>query len=232
MFKARVSEMSQQVGPDVPVLMAVIGSAPSASGGNRTQWFDELAAGIKSSPTAIGFLYLDKDRSIAYGVGTESSPDPALLDALGTLNSPNDRMGFFFNNLDSWKDAVQASTLTGLFTDDDESVFEADVAWLSRSRITKGCGDRRYCPENRVTRGQMAAFLHRALGGMIAPSGSPGAFVDVTDSPFVNDIAWLASTGITKGCNPPANDRFCPDASVTRGQMAAFLHRALGGLIG
>jgi hypothetical protein len=141
-------------------------------------------------------------------------------------------MGFFFNSLDSWKDAVQASTLTGLFTDDDESVFEADIAWLSRSGITKGCGDRRYCPESRVTRGQMAAFLHRALGGMITPSGSAGSFVDTSDSPFAGDIAWLASTGITKGCNPPTNDRFCPDASVTRGQMAAFLHRALGDLIG
>ena len=34
---------------------------------------------------------------------------------------------------------------------------------------------------------------------------------------------------MTKGCNPPVNDMFCPDAYVTRGAMAAFLHRALGG---
>jgi hypothetical protein len=31
------------------------------------------------------------------------------------------------------------------------------------------------------------------------------------------------------GCNPPVNDRFCPAQSVTRGQMAAFLNRALEG---
>jgi hypothetical protein len=33
---------------------------------------------------------------------------------------------------------------------------------------------------------------------------------------------------VTLGCNPPANDKFCPDDKVTRGQMAAFLTRALG----
>jgi hypothetical protein len=41
-------------------------------------------------------------------------------------------------------------------------------------------------------------------------------------------IESLAAAGITQGCNPPLNDRFCPDKSVTRGQMAAFLARALG----
>jgi hypothetical protein len=54
-------------------------------------------------------------------------------------------------------------------------------------------------------------------------------FVDVPPrSTFVRDIVWLASAGITRGCNPPANDRFCPKDRVTREQMAAFLHRALG----
>jgi hypothetical protein len=51
-------------------------------------------------------------------------------------------------------------------------------------------------------------------------------FTDVADSNvFHDDIAWLADLGITKGCNPPTNDRFCPGDNVTRGQMAAFLHR-------
>lgn len=53
-------------------------------------------------------------------------------------------------------------------------------------------------------------------------------FADIVTSPFAIDILWLAAEGITQGCNPPLNDRFCPDKSVTRGQMAAFLARALG----
>jgi hypothetical protein len=38
----------------------------------------------------------------------------------------------------------------------------------------------------------------------------------------------LATAGVTRGCNPPANDLFCPEDPVTRGQLAAFLRRALG----
>ncbi len=232
MFKARVAEMNRQVGQDVPVLMGIVGSAPSASGDTRDAWFAELAAGIKSTATAIGFVYLDKDRTEDFSVGTESSPDSGLINALQTLNSPGDRLSWAFNDLDAWKRAIESSTLTGLFSDDDGSVFEKAIVWLAGTGITRGCGDGIYCPDKPVTRGQMAAFLHRALGDILTPTGTPGAFTDVGDSPFVSDIAWLAATGITKGCNPPANDRFCPDARVTRGQMAAFLSRALNGLLG
>lgn len=53
-----------------------------------------------------------------------------------------------------------------------------------------------------------------------------GDFEDVPDdSVFKSDIGWLASVGVTKGCNPPANTKYCPDELVTRGQIAAFMHR-------
>jgi hypothetical protein len=45
---------------------------------------------------------------------------------------------------------------------------------------------------------------------------------------FETNILELATAGVTKGCNPPTNDMYCPNNAVTRGQMAAFLHRALG----
>ena len=71
----------------------------------------------------------------------------------------------------------------------------------------------------------MAAFLARAYG---LSSGGGDRFVDDNGSVFENDIEAIAAAGITTGCNPPVNDRFCPTSNVTRGQMAAFLHRALG----
>jgi len=53
-----------------------------------------------------------------------------------------------------------------------------------------------------------------------------GGFDDVEDdSVFKADIDWLATAGVTKGCNPPTNDEFCPEGNVTREQMAAFMHR-------
>ena len=116
-----------------------------------------------------------------------------------------------------------------LFVDDDDSVFRADIDKLGTAGITKGCNppdNDRFCPGGNVTRGQMAAFLVRALG--LTDDGGGDLFVDDDDSVFRADIDKLGTAGITKGCNPPDNDRYCPDRPVTRGQMAAFLHRAIG----
>jgi hypothetical protein len=115
------------------------------------------------------------------------------------------------------------------FVDDDDSIFEADIERLAAARITRGCNpptNNRFCPNAKVTRGQMAAFLVRALG--YTDDGGGDLFVDDDDSIFETDIDRLGTAGVTKGCNPPANNRYCPDSFVTRGQMAAFLHRALG----
>jgi DNA-binding beta-propeller fold protein YncE len=116
---------------------------------------------------------------------------------------------------------------SGRFVDDDDSIFEADIEWLAEQGITRGCNppiNNLFCPKDPVTRGQMSAFLNRALD---LPPGSDDSFVDDDDSVFEADIEALGASGITKGCNPPANDRFCPNDRLTRGQMAAFLVRAL-----
>jgi plastocyanin len=72
----------------------------------------------------------------------------------------------------------------------------------------------------------MAAFLVRAFG--YDDSGNGDLFVDDNDSVFEGDIDRLATAGVTRGCDPPTNQRFCPDEPVLRDQMASFLGRALG----
>lgn len=104
------------------------------------------------------------------------------------------------------------------FTDVDG--FENEIAWLYREGITGGCTATRFCPTNSVTRGQMAAFLDRALG--LAPTATD-FFDDDDGTSFEGNINRLAAAGITGGC---ATRRFCPDANVTREQMASFLARA------
>lgn len=116
----------------------------------------------------------------------------------------------------------------GTFRDDDGNTHEGSIESIAAAGITKGCNppaNDRYCPSGSVTRGQMAAFLVRALG-----LGNTGTdfFEDDAGSVFANDINRLAASGITRGCNPPANDRYCPDDVVTREQMAAFLVRGYG----
>ncbi len=49
------------------------------------------------------------------------------------------------------------------FTDDNRSEHEDSINRIRAAGITTGCGGTSFCPGNRVTRQQMAAFLHRAL---------------------------------------------------------------------
>jgi hypothetical protein len=114
------------------------------------------------------------------------------------------------------------------FIDDDGRELEADINALAAAGITLGCnppeGDR-FCPDDPVTRGQMAAFLVRGFDYTGSETGN--RFVDDDDSPFESEIEALASAGVTLGCNPPEGDRFCPEDVVARDQMASFLGRAL-----
>ena len=60
----------------------------------------------------------------------------------------------------------------------------------------------------------------------VQASDNENPFIDDDGHIFENAIEWLDSNGITSGCNPPTNNRFCPNDNVTRGQMATFLVRA------
>lgn len=109
------------------------------------------------------------------------------------------------------------------FADDDNSVHESAIETLAANGVTSGCAPGRFCPDRGVTRGEMATFLARVLN---LPAGRSAGFTDTGGSPHAAAIDSLAASGITKGCTATA---FCPDASVTRAQMASFLVRALQG---
>ena len=96
------------------------------------------------------------------------------------------------------------------------------IAWLADAGITAGCGDGDFCPGEDVRRAQMASFLAAALE--LAPVDD-GRFADVVPgSTHAGSIGAIADAGITAGCG---SERFCPDAAVTRAQMASFLRNAL-----
>jgi hypothetical protein len=110
----------------------------------------------------------------------------------------------------------------GPFVDVDGAVEEDSVAALWEAGITSGCGPWLFCPDEPVSRGETAAFLVRALG--LAPVPAPVGFADATAGPFAGEIGALVEAGISQGC---AELAFCPEANVTRGQMATMIARAL-----
>ena len=102
------------------------------------------------------------------------------------------------------------------------------VERLYKAGVTGGClvSPMRYCPATAVTRDQMAVLLLRAKhGSAYTPPAATGTmFADVPENYWA--AAWieqLANEGITTGCG---GGNFCPEASVTRDQMAIFLLRS------
>ncbi|MGH2386473.1 MAG: S-layer homology domain-containing protein, partial [Candidatus Limnocylindria bacterium] len=113
------------------------------------------------------------------------------------------------------------STSTDFFDDDDGNIHEGAINRLAAAGITGGCGTREYCPKDPVKRDQMASFLVRAFD---LPFSAVDRFFDDEGNLHENQINTLAASGITGGCAP---SQYCPNNLVTRGQMAAFLHRAI-----
>src|SRR5205823_6139848 len=108
------------------------------------------------------------------------------------------------------------------------SPFYSEIGKLSARGVTLGCGGGNYCPDDVVTRDQMAAFIMRAKGEFNPPTPATQRFNDVPPSnPFYAFIDRMAVLQITLGCgsNPPI---YCPSDPVLRQQMAAFVIRGIG----
>jgi len=114
------------------------------------------------------------------------------------------------------------------------STFASYIEVIYNNGITLGCGNGDYCPSQDVTRDQMAAFIIRALYGEIftctggvACSTTTPVFSDVlptdpgeaTFFPYIQKLSELQITTLTGA--------YLPGEDVSRGQMAAFLVRAL-----
>jgi hypothetical protein len=100
--------------------------------------------------------------------------------------------------------------------------------------VTTGCVQgssaqtREFCPDDNVTREEMAAFIVRAVTGTATPAlyNPTPYFQDVpTSNPFFPHIQKLMDLGITTGCSQsPA--LFCPTNTIPRWEMAMFMIRA------
>jgi lipoprotein-anchoring transpeptidase ErfK/SrfK len=105
------------------------------------------------------------------------------------------------------------------FVDVDDTVHAANIDRIADRGVTRGCDPEgtRFCPDEPVSRAQMASFLVRALD---LPPSSRDAFRDDDGMSAEDDINALAAAGITSGCE---DGRYCPARNVRRDQMATFL---------
>jgi subtilisin family serine protease len=105
---------------------------------------------------------------------------------------------------------------------------ETSIDWAFTTAITSACPTEgspdSTCPELPVTRDEMAQFMWRSKG-QPTPTTTAG-FEDVAPGATYNTaVDWLAEQEITLGCTTTT---YCPDGTVTRAEMAAFLWRLEG----
>jgi hypothetical protein len=166
-----------------------------------------------------------------YGIVNADNGSPWYVSGVPDESWDNDALHELDVLTGSDFEAVDTSGLTPwIFSD----VPDSHWAWsfverLYAAGITGGCSadPLRYCPEATVTRAQMAVFLLRGIrGSAYSPPavGSGTGFADVPAGHWA--AAWikqLASEGIATGCMAGS---YCPEAPVTRAQMAVFLLRS------
>ena len=107
------------------------------------------------------------------------------------------------------------------------SFADAFIHGLAGARVTKGCGSGNYCPNDPITRADMAVLMVRATHGPdFTPPPAVGIFADVVISDSNNTadyIEQLVADGVVGGCAVGPPRLYCPNDLVNRAQMSVFI---------
>jgi S-layer homology domain len=201
--------------------------------------------------------FVGLDGYISFNPPVESPRAPTILFLVAPVSLPEgaaiDELCLYANDTDLW-DEAGASLVAARLTPSGE---DSALKYIGGVSSDAAVGYRRYCVDMaEVLKGRIdvdedgilddAVYYVQtqlpnssnelefvSLGGVritwrrpVSPAPSAATFADVPDShPFFPFIEALAASGVTGGCG---GGKFCPDNSLTRGQMAAFLSKALG----
>lgn len=193
----------------------------------RTQPFPPASASIGYGDTLLSLTtqqYRDmRDQLTAhvYSVGRVFTVDSATIEIFRRNND-----GYMVRVVDK----TPGASADGRFSDDNGNVHESNIEQAARLDITLGCNppdNDRYCPLDKVTRAQVAAFLARALGESDdEPDDSDqptSRFSDVPDDAWYGPhLERLADLEIIQGHE---DGTFWPRQPVTRLDMALWLVR-------
>jgi hypothetical protein len=204
--------------PTLPVWLVFVDNGDGTASLSGTPGFGDIGSHAVSLQVSDGEFTATQSFSITVVDGTLDID----ADGLDNVIDPDDDGDGLLDEADEWP--------LGRFDDVDPATHFAFffIETLERSGITGGCGGGGaiYCPDDPVTRAQMAVFLERGINGadFVPPPATGTVFADVGVNDFAAAfIERLFADGITGGCG---GGNYCPSNSVTRAQMAVFLLRA------
>lgn len=236
--------------PGKPIFIAetAVIDQPFQPMGDRNQWLRDAYTRLAAFPALRGIVYFNLVLSNQANLPNCPNPDfrahvpgtnnwHGLKDALA---DPFSRFGYWAPGSAEVTNIVFAPTVPHVFDDvnpihpfaleDGEVDYSPWIHTLAAEGVLAECSPNAalFCPTDNVSRVQMAVFLERGIrgGGYTPPPATGLVFADVPSGyPSGAWIEQLSRDRITGGCatSPPM---YCPDAGVTRGEMAVFLLRA------
>ncbi len=113
--------------------------------------------------------------------------------------------------------AQWVNPFTDVKTDD---WFYENVKYINDKKLMYGISDSEFAPDGSVTRAMFVAVLHRLEK---EPSAPKADFADVPENAYYEKaVGWAVESGLVYGVS---ETEFAPDATITREQMAAIIHR-------
>lgn len=230
---AGFAEFDSTIGTPIPAGAPVSATATDTDG-NTSEFSQQIvfaiapASGPAAGGTAVSISGTNFDPGVAVTIGGLGAGNVVRVSNTQiTAQTPALPPGSLSDVVVTNPDTTAGTLLLGWVADfldvPAAHQFHEFVARLVSNGVTVGCGGGLYCVDNPTTRAQMAVFLLRArLGFCFTPPPATGTvFADVAAANIY--AAWieeLERQGLTAGCG---NGNYCPDASVTRAQMAVFL---------
>jgi hypothetical protein len=217
--------------------------------GNMAVGYSVSSSGMYPEIRYAGRLITDSPGTLGQGEATlvaGTGAQTGVGGAWGTHSSMTIDPGgcaFWYTNMyyattgSSWKTRIGFFEMPSchLFADVPVTGKEWMEPWIEAfyyAGITTGCGNPPliYCPENQVTRAEMAVFLLRAKHGAgYVPPAASDYFDDVPVAGKEWMLPWIDEyyrEGLTTGCGHGPLI-FCPENNVTRAEMAVFVLRAI-----
>lgn len=242
-YLERLSAMA----PGKPLFLAQTGSVnvpddPRNPSETRDNWLRDTLSKLAAYPALRGIIYFNhrKAEGLPNCAFTDyrvwrpeaNTGDVGLIDAM-----KNTRFGRWAPTASGWQTVAFIDPPFTFIDVQPAHPFAAvsnvwyysDVLRIFSNGLTAGCRaiPLTYCPNDAVTRAQMAVFLQRGKRGSgFTPSPPSGRFADSRGHWAEAWIEALFADAITAGCGPAL---YCPETSATRAQMAVFVLRAKNG---
>jgi hypothetical protein len=207
------------------------GGVCSGTGNNRTITFTALAVGATVSATIVARVNCSTNNGTAIAnTATVNSTTPDYTPGNNTMTVATIATNTNVTTVSATSQSFPAIAGTGSIsvTTGNGCSWTAvsNATWINVTSGSNGNGNGTvtYSFGTNTNASPHAGTISVASQTFTVYQGA--AFLDVpTNHPFYTEIGKLSARGVTLGCG---DGNYCPDATVSREQMAAFIIRALG----